>query len=93
VAAAEQAGRASGSSEFVRQLPAAHGPTRNLARGTGIEEAEVKGHYLILIWTEFSDLRAPSGPSQRKELESFSAGLIAGTANRSLTHRMVTGHR
>ena len=83
--------RVTGSAEFIKQLPAAHGPTRNLSKGTGIEEAEVKGHYLILIWTEFSDLKAPKGNSQRKQLEAFSAGLISGTANVSLTKRMVTG--
>ncbi|HEV3292484.1 MAG TPA: hypothetical protein VG123_26220 [Streptosporangiaceae bacterium] len=91
VSAAEQAGRASGASAFIHQLPAAHGPTRNLAKGTGLEEAEVKGHYLILIWAEFANLHTPSGGKQRKELAKFSADLFAGTANISLTSRMVTG--
>ena len=91
VTAAEQAGRESGSSGFIRQLPAAHGPTRNLAKGTGLESAEVKGHYLILIWAEFANLHAPSGSKQRKELAKFSADLFSGTANISLTSRMVTG--
>jgi hypothetical protein len=88
---AEQAGRASGASGFIRQLAAAHGPTRNLAKGTGLESAEVKGHYLILIWAEFANLHAPSGSKQRKELAKFSANLFSGTANISLTSRMVTG--
>ena len=88
---AEHVGKVSGSAEFIKQLPAAHGPTRNLSKGTGIEEAEIKGHYLILIWTEFTNLHAPKGKNQRKELEAFSAGLIAGTANVTLTKRMVTG--
>jgi hypothetical protein len=91
VTAADQAGRASGASGFIRQLPAAHGPTRNLAKGTGLESAEVKGHYLILIWAEFANLHAPSGSKQRKQLASFSTDLFAGTANISLTSRMVTG--
>jgi hypothetical protein len=91
VTAAEQAGKASGASGFIRQLPAAHGPTRNLAKGTGLESAEVKGHYLILIWAEFANLNAPSGSKQRKELAKFSADLFSGTANISLTSRMVTG--
>jgi hypothetical protein len=89
--AAEHAGRVSGATEFIKQLPAAHGPTKNLSKGTGIVEAEFKGHYLILIWTEFANLKAPSGKSQRKQLEAFSADLIAGTVNVSLTNRMVTG--
>ena len=91
VAAAEKAGKATGAAEFIRQLPAPHGPTHNLTKGTGLEEAEVKGHYLILIWTEFANLHAPSGKKQRKELTTFSADLFAGTANVSLTSRMVTG--
>ncbi|HUL27009.1 MAG TPA: hypothetical protein VLW44_14695 [Streptosporangiaceae bacterium] len=91
VTAAEKAGKASGAAEFIRQLPAAHGPTRNLTKGTGLEEAEVKGHYLILIWTEFANLHAPTGKKQRRELTAFSADLFAGTANLSLTSRMVTG--
>jgi hypothetical protein len=92
VTLAEKAGRAAGATEFIRQLPSRHGPARNLAKGTGIEVAEVKGHYLILTWTEFSNLHSPSGKSQRQKLESFSAGLVAGTANVSLSNRMVTGH-
>ena len=91
VAAAEKAGKATGAAEFIRQLPGPHGPTHNLTKGTGLEEAEVKGHYLILIWTEFANLHAPSGKKQRKELTTFSADLFAGTANVSLTSRMVTG--
>jgi hypothetical protein len=91
VAAAEKAGKAAGASEFIRQLPGRHGPTRNLTKGTGLVTAEVKGHYLILIWTEFANQHAPSGKKQRKELTRFSADLFAGTANVSLTSRMVTG--
>jgi len=91
VTAAEKAGKAAGATEFIKQLPSRHGPTRNLAKGTGIEVAEVKGHYLILIWTEFTNLHSPSGKSQRKKLESFSIGLVSGTANVSLSNRMVTG--
>jgi hypothetical protein len=91
VAAAEKAGKASGAAQFIRQLPGRHGPTRNLTKGTGIEVAEIKGHYLILIWTEFANLGAPKGKKQRRELTKFSADLFAGTANVSLTSRMVTG--
>jgi hypothetical protein len=91
VAAATKAGKASGAKQFIRQLPGPHGPTRNLTKGTGIEVAEIKGHYLILIWTEFANLGAPKGKKQRRELTKFSADLFAGTANVSLTSRMVTG--
>jgi hypothetical protein len=92
VTGAEKAGRAAGATEFIKQLPSRRGPTRNIAKGTGIEVAEVKGHYLILIWTEFANLHKPSSKSQRQKLESFSMGLVAGTANISLSNRMVTGH-
>jgi hypothetical protein len=91
--AAEQVGKATGAQEFIDQLPAAHGPTRNLKKGTGIEEADVKGHYLILIWAEFANLHAPSTAAKRTQLEHFASDLINGTANVSLTSRMVTGKR
>jgi hypothetical protein len=90
-AAAQRAGQATGSTEFIDQLPAAHGPTRNLAKGTGLEEAVYKGHYLILIWAEFSNLHTPTTAAQRAELKTFSDNLVSGTANVSLTSRMVIG--
>ena len=90
-AAAEKVGAASGATQFIRQLPAAHGPTHKLSSGTGLEEAEVKGHYLILIWAEFANQHTPSSKKQRTELANFSADLFTGTANLSLTSRMVTG--
>ena len=92
VTGAKKAGKAAGATQFIKQLPSRHGPTRNIAKGTGIVEADIKGHYLILTWTEFTNLRAPSGKTKRKQLESFSTGLVAGTANVSLTSRMVTGN-
>jgi hypothetical protein len=90
-AAAEKAGKASGASDFIAQLPAATGPTRNLAKGNGFEAAEVKGHYLVLVWAEFANLRAPRTPAQKAELESFINLLIQQTANVSLASREVTG--
>jgi hypothetical protein len=90
-AAAQRAGQATGSTEFIDQLPAAHGPTHNLAKGTGLEEAVYKGHYLILIWAEFSNLHTPTTAAQRAELKTFSDNLVSGTANVSLTSRMVIG--
>jgi hypothetical protein len=91
VTASEKAGRDAGTTGFIRQLPGPHGPTRNLIKGTGVEEAAVKGHYLILMWTEFANLHTPSGKKQRRELEVFANDMFAGTANVSLTSRMVTG--
>jgi len=89
--AAERAGKAAGPAEFIEQLAAAKGPTRNLTKGTGIEEALIKGHYLILVWAEFTTLHKPKTKKQRSELEAFLSLLIQKTANVSLTSRMVTG--
>ena len=90
-AAAKAAGKAAGASGYIAQLPAAKGPTRSLTKGTGIEAAEVKGHYLVLVWAEFANLHAPGSAAQRAELESFISLLMQKTANVSLASRMVTG--
>ncbi len=90
-AAAAKAGKAVGPSEFIAQLPAKTGPTKKLAKGTGLEAAEVKGHYLVLVWAEFSNLKAPGSAAQRQDLETFISLLIQKTANVSLATRMVTG--
>jgi hypothetical protein len=89
--AAGVVGKATGSSEFIAQLTSAQGPTHNLTKGTGLEEAEVKGHYLILTWVEFTSLHAPNTSAEKAQLKTFSADLINQTANVSLTSRMVTG--
>lgn len=90
-AAAKKAGKAAGTADFIAQLPAAKGPTKRLTKGTGVEAAEVKGHYLVLVWAEFANLRAPNSLAQRRELEAFIGALIQKTANVSLAARMVTG--
>jgi hypothetical protein len=90
-AAAKQAGKAAGTADFIAQLPAARGLTKRLTKGTGVEAAEVKGHYLVLVWAEFANLRAPKSLAQRRELEAFISALIQKTANVSLAVRMVTG--
>jgi hypothetical protein len=90
-AAAKKAGKAAGTADFIAQLPAARGPTKRLTKGTGVEAAEVKGHYLVLVWAEFTNLRAPKSLAQRRELEAFISTLIQKTANVSLAARMVTG--
>ncbi|HEY0716298.1 MAG TPA: hypothetical protein VGD68_01680, partial [Streptosporangiaceae bacterium] len=68
------------------------GPTKNLSQGTGVVQAEFKGHYLILIWAEYSNLKAPTTDAQRTQLEQFSSNLISGSANIALSNRMVNGH-
>jgi hypothetical protein len=91
VTAAERAGKATGTSQFIAQLPGARGLTKNLAKGTGIEAAEVKGHYLVLVWAEFANLRTPRTPLQKSQLEQFITLLMQKTANVSLATRQVTG--
>ena len=88
---AEQAGKATGATAFIKQLVGPHGPTKNLMKGTGLEEAQIKGHYLILTWAEFTNLKAPGSAARRKELDTFSRQLVASTAGISLTSRMVFG--
>jgi hypothetical protein len=91
VTSAEKAGKATGATAFIKQLPAAKGPTKNLTKGTGLEEAQFKGHYLILTWAEFTNLKVPSGKTQRARLDAFSRNLVAGTANITLTSRELFG--
>ena len=50
-----------------------------------------KGHYLILIWAEFTSLRKPKTSAQRTAIENFMTQLLDNTANVSLTTRMLTG--
>ena len=89
--AAEATGHAAGPSAFIGRLPGVKGPTLDIAKGAGIEEAEVKGHYLILVWAGFTNLRAPRSRTEQLALENFMSQLIISTANVSLTNRMVNG--
>jgi hypothetical protein len=88
---AEQAGKTASGAQFIAQLPAAKGPAKKLGDGTGIEEAVAKGHYLILVWGEFTSLRAPRTGAQRAALEAFLSDLVSNTANLTLSTRMVDG--
>jgi hypothetical protein len=88
---ATKAAQSADASDFISQLKARHGPTRKIGDGTGIEEAAAKGHYLILIWAEFTSLRKPKTGAQRTEIETFMTELRDNTANVSLTARMLTG--
>jgi hypothetical protein len=88
---ASKAGRAAGASNFVSQLPAHTGPTKKLGHGNGVEEAVFKGHYLILIWAEFTNLRTPKTKVQQASLATFMSQLLQNTANLSLSNRMANG--
>jgi hypothetical protein len=90
-ALASKAATKAGRSQFVAQLPAKTGPTQAIGQGTGLEEALVKGHYLVLIWAEATNLSAPRGAAARKHISAVMSLLINRTVNVSLSTRMVDG--
>jgi hypothetical protein len=89
--AAQKAGQTTGPQEIIAPLAAQKGPTSKLGHGTGVVQAEIKGHYLILMWAEFTNLKSPSTAAQRNQLEQFAANLVTGSANINLSTRMLTG--
>jgi hypothetical protein len=91
VADASKAGQASGSQQIIAPLSAKTGPTKKLGNGTGVVQAEVKGHYLILMWAEFADLKSPSTSAATTSLEQFATNILTGSANINLSTRMLSG--
>jgi hypothetical protein len=90
-AAAQQAGKVTGPDEIIAPLSSKKGATSKLGNGTGVVQAEIKGHYLILMWAEFANLKSPSTSAQRQQLEQFAGSLVTGSANIDLSTRMLTG--
>jgi hypothetical protein len=88
---AHYAGKVVGQNDFIAPLTSAKGVASKLGNGTGVVEAEFKGHYLILTWSEFVNGTDPTTKAQDSQLERFSNDLVAGTANIDLSQRMVTG--
>jgi hypothetical protein len=88
---AQQAGKLSGPDELIAPLAAAKGPTKNLLNGTGMVYAVAKGHYLILMYVEFTSTKPPSGNVQKVQLVSFAQDMFNGSADISLDHRMIYG--
>jgi len=89
--AAQKAGQVTGPQEIIAPLTGKKGPTKKLGTGTGVVQAEIKGHYLILMWSEYANLKPPSGQAQRQALEQFAANLVTGSANINLSTRLLTG--
>jgi len=89
--AAQKAGKVTGPQEIIAPLSGKKGATSKLGNGTGVVQAEIKGHYLILMWAEFTNLKSPSGAAQRQALEQFATNLVVGSANINLSTRMLTG--
>jgi hypothetical protein len=90
-AAASKAGAATGPQEIIVPLAAKKGVTAKLGHGTGVVQAEIKGHYLILMWAEFTNLKSPPNSAARAQLEQFATNLVTGTANINLSTRMLSG--
>ncbi len=88
-AAASKAALKTGPSEFVAQLPSKNGVTSKIGQGTGLEEAVVKGHYLVLVWAEKIDLTPPKTAWQQGRLTRFMNNLLQATVNGTLSFRMV----
>lgn len=88
--AAKTAEQSADANDFVSQLTASSGPAQQIGQGTGIEEALAKGHYLILIWAEFSNFVTPNAQNSGL-IEQFISLLVTNTANKDLTTRMLTG--
>ncbi len=88
--AAKAAERSADANDFISQLTASSGPAQEIGQGTGIEEALAKGHYLILIWAEFSNFVTPNAQNSNL-IEQFISLLVSNTANKDLTTRMLTG--
>jgi hypothetical protein len=88
---AAKAARAAGAQNFIVQLPGRKRPTSRIGHGSGLEEALAKGHYLILVWAELTSLKTPHKGAQRTGLAHFMTQLFEGTANATLTDRMISG--
>jgi hypothetical protein len=88
--AAKAAVQSADANDFISQLTASSGPAQQIGQGTGIEEALAKGHYLILIWAEFSNFVTPNAQNSNL-IEQFINLLVTNTANKDLTTRMLTG--
>jgi hypothetical protein len=88
---AHEAGRLVGTNDFIAPLSTTNGVGKKLGQGTGVVEAEYKGHYLIMVWVEFTSTTAPANNAQDQQLQQFGTDLIADTANIDLSQRMVNG--
>jgi hypothetical protein len=90
-AGARAAALKAGPAEFVAVLPGKKGATSKIGQGSGIEEAVVKGHYLVLVWAENVNLSTPATRAARRRLTGFANTVIHGTVNNGLSYRMVDG--
>jgi hypothetical protein len=88
--AAEKAAAAVDGSDFLSPLTTSKGVTKSLGQGVGVVQVQYKGHYLILMFAEYTNLKTPDS-HENHLLETFEQDLVAGTINIALSERMVTG--
>ena len=70
---AHHAGKVVGQNDFIAPLATSKGIASKLGQGTGVVEAQYKGHYLILTWSEFVNGSTPSTTAQDNQLERSAA--------------------
>lgn len=90
-AGARAAAAKAGHAQFVSQLAAKAGPAKAIGQGTGLEEALFKGHYLVLVWAEPTNVSVGPSAKNKDKLDKFMNMLVASTVNASLSYRMVDG--
>ncbi len=88
---AHYAGKVVGQNDFIAPLTSAKGVASKLGNGTGIVEAEFKGHYLILTWSEFVNGTNPTTKAEENQLKQFSNDLVA--EHREHRPQPAHGHR
>jgi hypothetical protein len=87
---ATTAAQSADANDYISQLTASSGPAQQIGTATGIEEALAKGHYLILLWAQFTNVSKPT-TQQVGLIENFMTEVLQNTANLNLTTRMLAG--
>ncbi|MBO0839062.1 MAG: hypothetical protein J2P28_26625, partial [Actinobacteria bacterium] len=90
-AAAVTALHSTDKTDIIVPLPASTGPTHSIFKGVGAEQAIQKGHYLILMWAQYTTLKAPANSAQVRALQDFMDQMWKQTANVSLSQRFANG--
>jgi hypothetical protein len=80
---------AAGGQQYVDPLRGS-GPTARLGRGFARGISQVKGHYLILSWVQYTNGHRPS-TAGRKQLTAFHDDVVSAALVRPLGYRMLTG--
>lgn len=81
---------AAGGQQYVTPLRGS-GRTASIGRGAALGIRQVKGHYLLLSWVQYTDGHRPSGSAGRKQLANFHDDVVTAALARPLGYRMITG--